>query len=51
MAMPTHLVAVGGIVEDDRGNILLVKNQHGGRCFQAGKWNPEKICRMRYAEK
>lgn len=30
MEMPTHIVAVGGIVEDEHGNILLVKTIHGG---------------------
>jgi 8-oxo-dGTP diphosphatase len=37
MAMPTHIVAVGGIVEDDHGNILLVKTQHGGWVFPGGQ--------------
>ena len=36
MAMPTHIVAVGGIVEDE-GNILLVKTQHGGWVFPGGQ--------------
>lgn len=30
MEMPTHIVAVGGIVEDGKGNILLVKTVHRG---------------------
>ena len=30
MVMPTHIVAVGGIVEDGIGNILLVKTRNGG---------------------
>ena len=30
MAFPTHIVAVGGIVEDEHGNILLVKTRDGG---------------------
>jgi 8-oxo-dGTP diphosphatase len=36
MTMPTHIVAVGGIVEDE-GNILLVKTQHGGWVFPGGQ--------------
>jgi 8-oxo-dGTP diphosphatase len=30
MQMPTHIVAVGGIVEDSNGNVLLVKTVHRG---------------------
>lgn len=30
MNFPTHIVSAGGIVEDDQGNILLVKTQHNG---------------------
>ncbi|CAG9607656.1 hypothetical protein NEOCIP111885_01348 [Pseudoneobacillus rhizosphaerae] len=30
MAMPTHIVAVGGIVENENGEILLVKTRNGG---------------------
>ncbi|WP_175989235.1 NUDIX hydrolase [Bacillus sp. Marseille-Q1617] len=30
MQMPTHIVAVGGIVEDKKGNILLVRTVHRG---------------------
>ncbi|MCG3086437.1 NUDIX hydrolase [Sporosarcina cyprini] len=37
MAMPTHIVAAGGIVEDKEGNILLVKTQHGGWVFPGGQ--------------
>lgn len=37
MAMPTHIVAVGGIVEDEQGNILLVKTHHGGWVFPGGQ--------------
>ncbi|WP_342527285.1 NUDIX hydrolase [Chryseomicrobium sp. FSL W7-1435] len=37
MKMPTHIVAVGGIVEDDNNNILLVKTQHGGWVFPGGQ--------------
>lgn len=28
MASPTHIIAVGGLVEDGKGNILLVKSNH-----------------------
>jgi 8-oxo-dGTP diphosphatase len=37
MQMPTHIVAVGGIVENDEGKILLVKTQHGGWVFPGGQ--------------
>ncbi|KZE69129.1 ADP-ribose pyrophosphatase [Fictibacillus phosphorivorans] len=37
MAMPTHIVAVGGLVEDDNGNILLVKTHHNGWVFPGGQ--------------
>lgn len=37
MKMPTHIVAVGGIVEDTKNNILLVKTQHGGWVFPGGQ--------------
>lgn len=37
MAMPTHIVAVGGFVEDDHGNILLVKTIHNGWVFPGGQ--------------
>lgn len=37
MTMPTHIVAVGGIVEDEQGNILLVKTQHDGWVFPGGQ--------------
>ncbi|OMC83296.1 NUDIX hydrolase [Viridibacillus sp. FSL H8-0123] len=37
MEMPTHIVAVGGIVEDEHGNILLVKTIHGGWVFPGGQ--------------
>lgn len=37
MKMPTHIVAAGGIVEDDQGNILLVKTIHGGWVFPGGQ--------------
>lgn len=29
MMMPTHIVAVGGVVENERGEILLVKDRNG----------------------
>lgn len=35
--MPTHIVAVGGIVENEQGHILLVKTQHGGWVFPGGQ--------------
>ena len=28
MASPTHIIAVAGLVEDGRGNVLLVKSNH-----------------------
>ncbi|MDQ0114050.1 NUDIX hydrolase [Paenibacillus harenae] len=37
MAMPTHIIAVGGIVENEQGHILLVKTQHGGWVFPGGQ--------------
>ncbi len=37
MAMPTHIVAAGGIVEDLTGHILLVKTIHGGWVFPGGQ--------------
>lgn len=37
MAMPTHIVAVGGIVEDGQGNILLVKTYHRGWEYPGGQ--------------
>ncbi|QQZ60228.1 NUDIX domain-containing protein [Paenibacillus sonchi] len=36
MAMPTHIVAVGGIVENEQGEVLLVKTYHGGWVFPGG---------------
>lgn len=35
--MPTHIVAVGGIVENEQGQILLVKTQHGGWVYPGGQ--------------
>lgn len=37
MNMPTHIVAVGGIVKDDQDNVLLVKTQHDGWVFPGGQ--------------
>lgn len=37
MPMPTHIVAVGGIVEDGNGNILMVKTQHNGWVYPGGQ--------------
>jgi 8-oxo-dGTP diphosphatase len=37
MEMPTHIVAVGGIVENEEGKILLVKTHHGGWVYPGGQ--------------
>lgn len=37
MKMPTHIVAVGGIVENEQGHILLVKTKHDGWVFPGGQ--------------
>lgn len=37
MAMPTHIVAVGGIIENELGQILLVKTYNGGWVFPGGQ--------------
>lgn len=37
MTFPTHIVAVGGIVEDGQGKILLVKTRDGGWVFPGGQ--------------
>jgi 8-oxo-dGTP diphosphatase len=37
MAMPTHIVAVGGIVQNEHEEILLVKTHHGGWVFPGGQ--------------
>lgn len=37
MVMPTHIVACGGLVEDQAGNILIVKTHHGGWVFPGGQ--------------
>ncbi|MBD8498573.1 NUDIX domain-containing protein [Paenibacillus arenosi] len=37
MNMPTHIVAVGGIVKNEEGQVLLVRTQHGGWVFPGGQ--------------
>jgi 8-oxo-dGTP diphosphatase len=37
MAMPTHIVAVGGFVENEQGDILLVKTRDGGWVYPGGQ--------------
>ncbi len=37
MEMPTHIVAVGGIVENEQGDILMVKTHHGGWVYPGGQ--------------
>ncbi|MDQ1912632.1 NUDIX hydrolase [Paenibacillus sp. GD4] len=37
MAMPTHIVAVSGIVESEQGQVLLVKTKHGGWVCPGGQ--------------
>lgn len=37
MPFPTHIVAAGGIVEDGKGNILLVKTRDGGWVYPGGQ--------------
>ncbi|ULL18777.1 NUDIX hydrolase [Paenibacillus sp. H1-7] len=37
MAMPTHIVAVGGIVENGQGEILLVKTHNEGWVYPGGQ--------------
>lgn len=37
MAMPTHIVACGGLVEDAEGNLLIVKTHDGGWVFPGGQ--------------
>ena len=34
---PTHIVAVGGLIENDRGEVLLVKTHHRGWEFPGGQ--------------
>ncbi|MEF2247417.1 NUDIX hydrolase [Paenibacillus sp. IITD108] len=36
MAFPTHIVSAGGIVEDGKGNILLVKAHNDGWVYPGG---------------
>jgi len=36
MAFPTHIVSAGGIVEDGKGNVLLVKAHDDGWVFPGG---------------
>lgn len=37
MPMPTHIVAVGGFVENEQEQVLLVKTQHDGWVFPGGQ--------------
>lgn len=37
MIMPTHIVAVAGVVENDKEEVLLVKTYHGGWVFPGGQ--------------
>lgn len=37
MPFPTHIVAAGGFVEDEEGNILLVKTRDGGWVYPGGQ--------------
>jgi len=37
MNMPTHIVAVSGIVEDERGDILLVRTKDNGWVYPGGE--------------
>ncbi|WP_053367963.1 NUDIX hydrolase [Bacillus sp. FJAT-27245] len=37
MAMPTHIAAAGGIVENEQGEILLVKTHNQGWVFPGGQ--------------
>jgi ADP-ribose pyrophosphatase YjhB (NUDIX family) len=37
MKMPTHIVAVSGIVENEEGQVLLVKTIHGGWVCPGGQ--------------
>lgn len=37
MNMPTHIVAVGALVENALGQVLLVKTHHGGWVFPGGQ--------------
>lgn len=35
--MPTHIVTAAGVVENDKGEILMVKTHHGGWVFPGGQ--------------
>lgn len=37
ITMPTHIVAAGGIVENEQGHILLVKTKHDGWVLPGGQ--------------
>lgn len=37
MIMPTHIVAAAGVVENDKGEILLVNTYHAGWVFPGGQ--------------
>lgn len=37
MIMPTHIVAAAGVVENEQGEILLVKTHHAGWVFPGGQ--------------
>lgn len=37
MPMPTHIVAIGGFVENEQEQVLLVKTQHDGWVFPGGQ--------------
>jgi 8-oxo-dGTP diphosphatase len=37
MSFPTHIVSAGGIVEDSKGDILLVKTRDGGWVYPGGQ--------------
>ncbi|WPK12690.1 NUDIX domain-containing protein [Lysinibacillus louembei] len=42
MVIPTHIVAVGGIVENNEGDILLVKTKNNGWVFPGGQVEVEE---------
>lgn len=37
MIMPTHIVTAAGVVENNKGEILMVKTYHGGWVFPGGQ--------------
>ena len=37
MKMPTHIVAAGAIVVNEKGDFLLVKTEHGGWVYPGGQ--------------